>query len=92
MKRVEVTVSLTEGAVELIKGFAAKKGITLEEYCKQAILDHLEDDEDILLKVAKIREFTAKRCKAVGKAIGVIASATIESSRRLKTTKLLFSS
>ena len=47
MKRVEVTVSLTEGAVELIKGFAAKKGITLEEYCKQAILDHLEDDEDI---------------------------------------------
>ncbi len=47
MKKVEVTVTLTEGAVELIKGFAEKKGLTLTEYCKQAILDRLEDDEDI---------------------------------------------
>ena len=47
MKKVEVTVTLTEGAVELIKTFAEQKGITLTEYCKQAILDHLEDDEDI---------------------------------------------
>lgn len=47
MKKVEVTVTLTEGAAELIKGFAEKKGLTLTEYCKQAILDRLEDDEDI---------------------------------------------
>ena len=47
MKKVEVTVTLTEGAVELIKGFAEQKGLTLTEYCKQAILDRLEDDEDI---------------------------------------------
>ncbi|MBR0061928.1 MAG: hypothetical protein IJP68_10670, partial [Selenomonadaceae bacterium] len=33
--------------IELMEGFAAKKGITLTEYCKQAVLDRLEDDEDI---------------------------------------------
>lgn len=44
---VEVTATFTEGAVELMKGFAAKKGITLSEYVKQAALDRLEDDEDI---------------------------------------------
>ena len=44
---VEVTVTFTEGAVELMKGFAAEKGLTLLEYVKQAVLDRLEDDEDI---------------------------------------------
>ena len=44
---VEVTVTFTEGAVELMRGFAAEKGITLLEYVKQAVLDRLEDDEDI---------------------------------------------
>ena len=47
MKMIEVTATFTEGAVELMKGFAAKKGISLSEYVKQAALDHLEDDEDI---------------------------------------------
>ena len=47
MKMVEVTATFTEGAVELMKGFAAKKGISLSDYVKQAALDHLEDDEDI---------------------------------------------
>lgn len=44
---VEVTATFTDEAVELMKGFAAEKGISLSEYCKQAILDRLEDDEDI---------------------------------------------
>ena len=44
---VEVTLTFHEKAIELMKGFAAKKGITLTEYCKQAVLDRLEDDEDI---------------------------------------------
>lgn len=44
---VEVTVNFRDEAVELMKEFAAKKGLTLSEYCKQAILDRLEDDEDI---------------------------------------------
>ncbi len=43
----EVTLTFNDGAVELMKGFAAKKSISLSEYCKQAILDRLEDDEDI---------------------------------------------
>jgi len=43
----EVTLTFSEAAVELMKGFAAKKGISLSEYCKQAVLDRLEDDEDI---------------------------------------------
>ena len=47
MKKVEVTVTLTEGAVELMKGFAEQKGLTVSEYIKQAALDRLEDDEDI---------------------------------------------
>ena len=44
---VEVTLTFHEKAIELMEGFAAKKGITLTEYCKQAVLDRLEDDEDI---------------------------------------------
>ena len=44
---VEVTLTFHEKAIELMKDFAAKKGITLTEYCKQAVLDRLEDDEDI---------------------------------------------
>ena len=44
---VEVTLTFHEKAIELMKEFAAKKGITLTEYCKQAVLDRLEDDEDI---------------------------------------------
>ena len=44
---VEVTLTFHEKAVELMKGFAAKKGISLTEYVKQAALDRLEDDEDI---------------------------------------------
>lgn len=44
---VEVTATFTEGAVELMKGFAAEKGLTLTEYVKQAVLDRLEDDEDL---------------------------------------------
>ena len=44
---VEVTLTFHEKAVELMKGFAAQKGISLTEYCKQAVLDRLEDDEDI---------------------------------------------
>ena len=44
---VEVTLSFHEKAIELMEGFAAKKGITLTEYCKQAVLNQLEDDEDI---------------------------------------------
>ena len=43
----EVTLTFHEKAVEMMKEFAAQKGITLTEYCKQAILDRLEDDEDI---------------------------------------------
>ena len=43
----EVTLTFNDKAVELMKGFAAKKGLSLSEYCKQAILDRLEDDEDI---------------------------------------------
>lgn len=44
---VAVTVNFHEKAVELMKEFAAKKNLSLSEYCKQAILDRLEDDEDI---------------------------------------------
>ena len=44
---VEVTLTFHEKAIELMNDFAAKKGITLTEYCKQAVLDRLEDDEDI---------------------------------------------
>ena len=44
---VEVTLTFHEKAIELMNDFAAKKGITLTEYCKQAVLDQLEDDEDI---------------------------------------------
>lgn len=44
---VEVTLTFHEKAIELMNDFAAKKGITLKEYCKQAVLDRLEDDEDI---------------------------------------------
>ena len=44
---VEVTLTFHEKAIELMKEFAAKKGITFTEYCKQAVLDRLEDDEDI---------------------------------------------
>ena len=43
----EVTITFRDEAVALMKEFAAKKGLTLTEYCKQAILDRLEDDEDI---------------------------------------------
>ena len=43
----EVTLTFNDGAIELMKGFAAKKGISLSEYIKQAALDRLEDDEDI---------------------------------------------
>ena len=43
----EVTLTFNDKAVELMKGFAAKKGLSLSEYCKQAVLDRLEDDEDI---------------------------------------------
>ena len=44
---VDVTLTFTEKAVELMKTFAAQKGITLSEYCKEAIFNQLEDDEDI---------------------------------------------
>lgn len=44
---VEVTISFNEKAIELMKGFAAERGLTLLEYVKQAVLDRLEDDEDI---------------------------------------------
>ncbi len=47
MTMAEVTITFRDEAVELMKEFAAKKGLTLSEYCKQAILDRLEDDEDI---------------------------------------------
>ena len=43
----EVTLTFNDGAIELMKGFAAKKGISLSEYVKQAALDRLEDDKDI---------------------------------------------
>ena len=43
----EVTLTFNDKAVELMEGFAAKKGLSLSEYVKQAALDRLEDDEDI---------------------------------------------
>ena len=43
----EVTLTFNDGAIELMKGFAAKRGISLSEYVKQVALDRLEDDEDI---------------------------------------------
>ena len=44
---VDVTLTFTEKAVELMKTFAEEKGLTVAEYCKQAIIEQLEDDEDI---------------------------------------------
>ena len=55
---VEVTLTFHEKAIELMEGFAAKKGITLTEYCKQAVLDRLEDDEDIRDVEAILKEDT----------------------------------
>ena len=44
---VEITTTFSDEAIALMKEFAAKKNLSLAEYCKQAILDRLEDDEDI---------------------------------------------
>ena len=57
---VEVTLTFHEKAIELMEGFAAKKGITLTEYCKQAVLDRLEDDEDIRDVEAILKEDTGE--------------------------------
>ncbi len=57
---VEVTVTFTEKAVELMKTFAEQKGITVSEYCKQAVLDYLEDDEDIRDAEAILKEDTGE--------------------------------
>lgn len=57
---VEVTLTFHEKAIELMNDFAAKKGITLTEYCKQAVLDRLEDDEDIRDVEAILKEDTGE--------------------------------